>query len=78
MNQTIAAYWEDFRKDVISPDAPEIQLREMRRSFYAGFHAMLEANIKIADMSENAACALLDSLWAESNQFVQDVMAGRA
>jgi hypothetical protein len=77
-NVTIAAYWEAFRKTAVSADAPPLQLQETRRAFYAGFHGMQAANIKLAYMSEDAACAVLDSLLAEYVQFTAEVMAGRA
>jgi len=33
--------WEDYRKSVIPADAPEVQLVECRRAFYAGVVSLM-------------------------------------
>lgn len=68
--KTIADRWEDFRARVISPVAPAIQVSEMRMAFYAGFKAMLDAELEIADLdSQTAGVAILHALHEEAITF---------
>jgi len=34
--KSVKGEWEDYRRNVIPADAPEVQLVECRRAFYAG------------------------------------------
>jgi hypothetical protein len=61
--------WLDFRMKVISPGAPDIQVREMRLAFYAGFKSMLDLNMKLAELDEHRAVCLLEQLHQEARRF---------
>jgi hypothetical protein len=49
---SIAAGWDGYRKMVIHPQAPEIQLSECRMAFYAGATVLMEAIMKCLDPGE--------------------------
>ncbi len=78
--QTIKQMWEGFARQVIPRDAPAIQVQEMRRSFYAGCHAMLNGCADITEEAgtEDTAAAELESLAAELMAFRDAVATGRA
>lgn len=68
--KSIEDRWSDFRQRVISPLAPPVQVSEMRLAFYAGFKAMLDAEIEISNTeSEAAGIALFESLFREAENF---------
>lgn len=71
--KTIAERWELFRTRVISPAAPPIQVAEMRLAFYAGFKAMLDAEMEIADLNpEDAGVAALHAFHVEAATYGLD------
>lgn len=39
MPETIAQMWESYRRAVVPRDAPDVQIQETRRAFYAGCQA---------------------------------------
>jgi hypothetical protein len=45
---TIDVEWRNYRNRVIPKSAPEIQILESRRAFYAGASAMLAAVVQAA------------------------------
>jgi hypothetical protein len=76
---TVREMWETFALEVIPLDAPSIQRREMRRSFYAGVFVMLQEMKVIGDSgTEEEGCARLDAIEAELRDFQRLVLAGRA
>jgi len=71
-SQTIVAdfFWS-FRRDVISPDAPAVQVNEMGKAFYAGASAVLFALMEITDKPDDAGVDLIDRLYRECHAFAQ-------
>jgi hypothetical protein len=66
---------------VLHPDTPDVQWREMRRAFYAGFFASLEFNLRVIgdpSISEEAGMALLEGMHEECRAFAELVAAGGA
>lgn len=66
---TIEKRWNSFRTQVISADAPPIQVREMRLAFYGGVKAMLDANLEMAELPEHVGVAALQLYYAEVAAF---------
>lgn len=60
---TILQEWLDFRDKVIASDAPDIQVREMKKAFYGGAISTF-AQVALANTPEE-----LDALHAELRQF---------
>jgi hypothetical protein len=67
--KTIEERWHEFRRRVMDPDVPEPQLSEMRIAFYAGFKAMLDANMEIAMLDNVPAVRELERLQNEARRF---------
>jgi hypothetical protein len=79
--KTIAQRWEEFRGWVMPPGVHESQVREMRRAFYAGFHASLMAGLEMADESgpnDDVGATMIQRLHEECQRFAADIQAGRA
>lgn len=78
---TIAEQWEDFAREVLPDDVSEVQLREMRRAFYAGSLSSLSSLYllhNLAGMSEAAAVGILAGLHEECLLFGLQVANGEA
>jgi len=77
---TVQEQWESFSKLVVPKDAPEIQVTEMRRAFYAGVEAMLRIQWAIGDaaVSEDGAMAILEGVHDECQRFASEVVKGAA
>ena len=75
---TIQSFWESFSKDVIPEDAPEVQRKEMKRSFYAGCYTVLQITYGIGDeaVSEEAGIQMLETLHQESRIFLDRIGRG--
>lgn len=71
----IASEWNNFEKAVIPPNAPGVQRKEMRRAFYAGVWAMLQAAKELGEgsISEDAGVIALESIEAECQEFMSRV-----
>jgi hypothetical protein len=70
---TIQEAWESFERAVVPIDAPPIQRQEMRKAFYAGAVSMLNiVTGPLTDMSDEAGCALIDSLVEEGRMFFRE------
>lgn len=80
LKSTLGGEWEIFRKDVIPPGAPPIQLVECRRAFYAGAHAALQLMATVGDsgVSEETGAAYVESLMQECRGFAMAVKRGEA
>jgi hypothetical protein len=79
--KTVAQFWQGFQADVMPPGAPELQKREMRRAFYAGFFASLMAGLEMAAESgpnDDVGATMIQRLHDECHAFAADVQAGRA
>jgi hypothetical protein len=74
--------WEDYRKRVIPKDAPDVQLVESRRAFYAGAAAFLEIQMTKFEHNDpdatDADLALMDSLHRELKLFGESIRKGLA
>jgi GTPase SAR1 family protein len=75
---TIHDQWVDFQSTALPKDAPPVQLREMRRSFYAGCFAfmMLLDNMSKENISEEASLAMMEGWDDEIKQFADRLKAG--
>ena len=71
----IDALWRDFQNNVIPPQAGKMQVRDMRRCFFAGATAMLNAILPLAedDVSEEYAESVMEDLAEEVDRFAQSV-----
>ena len=67
--KSIEQRWKDFRARVMDPDCPEIQVREMRLAFFAGFRSMLDATVFLAGFDERLAVVELEKLHIEARAF---------
>ena len=64
--------WNDFTRNCLAPTAGPIQRAEMRKAFFVGAHAMLEAMNKAVDTPEEAT--VVADLSAEMEAFKDEVM----
>jgi len=46
---TVQLEWWSFFEAVMSPNAPQVQVSEMKKAFYAGSFSMLNMVVKIAN-----------------------------
>lgn len=79
--KTIEQRWQEFAAVTFNPGTPLIQVKEMRRAFYAGVHVALMAGVEIAaKCGENAdaGATMLERMHRECRTFAHDVAAGRA
>lgn len=66
--KTIEERWNDFYARNLSTETNAAVVETVRLAFYAGFKAMLDANIEIADLDESAAIIELEKLNTESRR----------
>jgi hypothetical protein len=82
MKYRIQALWNEFRTLVLPPDAPDIQIVDMRRAFYAGVHSAM--NRLASEMSDGDALddpndeRAIREVNEELRMFSLDVKEGRA
>lgn len=76
---TLSSAWDLFRTTVIPHDASPTQIQEMRRAFYAGAASFLDIQMRMADdnVSEDAACAVMDTIHGELMEFGANVAKGK-
>ncbi len=80
MNQpinNIEQDWKDFESKVISPAAPDIQRREMRRAFYADIYILLMKLKDMSDIPQEAAVKILESSEEEVVNFFTEIVECR-
>jgi hypothetical protein len=73
----VEAGWLSFRACVISTEAPEDQLREMRLAFFAGAQHLFGSIMTILEPDEEPTAADLERLTnihAELDDFLADMM----
>ena len=77
--KTVIGDWQQFRKDVISDNAPPMQLVEMQHSFYAGYHCAMVAIMEvIADpTSVSDAAGKLTALTTEIREYFESLRPKR-
>lgn len=78
MSQRIQKAWLSLRRLAIPANASQVQLTEMRRSFYCGAQAMLKEVLDASDLPEEQAMKVMDQLQSELEQFRKDLEEGRA
>lgn len=79
--ETVNEMWDSFARAVLPPNCSTVQRWEMRRAFYAGCHAMLEAcSFGIGDdsVSEEQGVQWIEEWHQELRRFQADVREGRA
>jgi hypothetical protein len=64
--------WNDFAKKCLAPTASPIQRAEMRKAFFVGAHAMLEAMNKAVGTPQEAT--VVADLAAEMEAFKDEVL----
>ncbi len=69
--------WREFERKVIAKDAPEIQRKEMRRAFFAGFEMSLVA-LSHASSDEDRAVESLEDMYRQCREFAERVEMGAA
>lgn len=77
--KTIAEQWFMVELIVLPPEASQLQRREMRRAFYAGYAAACSDLLTSANEAKEQSQfnGHLESVHAESMKFVDDMHAGR-
>lgn len=73
--RTIQEQWESYLNVVLPKNAPQIQVTECRRAFYAGAQAMMTVFTSIGepDISEDAGVALIEGFNSELSSFAARV-----
>lgn len=76
---TIAQKWATFHCLVIPSNAPQMQVTEMRRSFYCGFQEALRVLTEdVARLPDDSASKAIKSLLDEANAFGRAIQEGKA
>lgn len=73
--KTIAEQWLEFSTMVLPDTVSDVQRTEMRKAFFAGFHACMTTHLDASDLPESQAVAVLEKYKAESEQFVLRLLA---
>jgi hypothetical protein len=71
----IEAGWQSLRIMAVPPDAPEIQIEEMRNAFFAGAQHLFASILSILDPGEEPSeCDLkrMDLIHKELQKFLKD------
>jgi hypothetical protein len=79
--QIIESEWQAYRRQVVPANAPEVQMLECRRAFWAGASSLFGAIMNILEPGTEATEADLDLMTAISEElkaFVADVKRGAA
>lgn len=70
----IEAGWQSLRVMAVSPDAPQIQLVEMRMAFFAGAHHLFQSIMGTLDDGAEPTepdLARMDAIDRELNEFIR-------
>lgn len=73
--QRILEEWNTYREMVIPPNAPEIQLKEMRRAFFAGASMCFTLMVNKSD-DQDAGLQLLTDIDEEFRSFAERTKTG--
>jgi hypothetical protein len=79
--QLMAENWDSFARAVLPPNAPPVQITEMRRAFYAGAVGILHSILKVLEPGSeptDADLKMMDGIQRELADFNEAVKAGRA
>ena len=77
----LAAGWDKYRSRVISHEASEAQIKECRRSFYAGAHLLLCDILDLLDPGDEPTqedLMMVEDLQQELAEFAIAVVQGQA
>lgn len=74
----ISRHWQSFQDRVVPKDAPPVQVREMRRAFYAGAMAAITEMAYAGTLDEAAAVKHLEQIKIEALKFADEVRKGLA
>lgn len=66
--------WLSFRKKVISPQASEAQLTDMRHAFYAGAMTVLSITEEATNASEEVGETILGNMYNEVGRYQLKVL----
>lgn len=75
----IADLFDDYRKKVMSHDAPTVQVMECQRAFFAGAHGLYYSIIKLMSAEDEVTeqdMVIIESIGNELETFKQSVIAG--
>jgi len=80
---TIIEFSQSYEREVVPADAPRVQRTEVRRAFFAGAWAVIQAMQEARRAAVSADSfewpgPVLDELEEECSQFKSDVLKGRA
>ncbi len=70
---TVKDGFDEIRERVIPKDAPDVQVKEMKKAFYAGAAWLLHLQGVIAELDEDAAVAVLQSLHNEVKDYALSI-----
>ena len=73
--------WRQYMERVMPVDAPQVQVQECRRAFYAGAHGVMAEIARLASPGDDVTPAddqLMESILAELVMFSREVGRGRA
>lgn len=77
----LEAQWQEYRREVIPTRAPEVQIRESKRAFFAGawaFYSTLMNNVSHAPQETPDDLGLMESLHYEMVEFAEAMKTGKA
>jgi hypothetical protein len=73
----IESAWLDYREKVIPADAPDIQIDETRKAFYAGAGQLFQSILRVLGPGEeptDADLTIMDGIQEELEAFLKDVI----
>jgi len=77
----LESQWQEYRSKVISKRAPEVQVTESKRAFFAGawaFYAVLMNNVGPEPQETREDLSLMEGLHTEMVAFAEACKAGKA
>ena len=77
----IASAWQEYLARVIPADAPEVQVSECRKAFYAGAGCLLDAMCAVLGPGQEPTesdLLIMDGIADELKQFAREVASGGA
>lgn len=78
--KAIQEQWEIYKKIAIPVEAPGVQIREMRRAYYAGVESLLRILwvIGAEDVSEDEATGMIQKVDEECREFAAMIARSEA
>jgi hypothetical protein len=78
MTDFLKRQWDLHRTFMVPADAPQVRIRELRRTFYAGAEAALKIQKVLATLEGDVAVAGLEGVFRELHRFETDCKRGVA